>query len=112
MKAYLSEDYRDAVEQAEIMDSIRAKIHVDNIPHFTPIHTFSHRMRSSTSTRLLNRLVKIFYDWVRIPSTAIDPSWLTSSYASHYYSWRTDKMRKRFLITSVSVDTDQQIIPV
>jgi hypothetical protein len=54
LKEYLSEDYRDAVELAEIMDSIRVKIHLDTVPHFTTIHKFSQRMRSSTFTRLLN----------------------------------------------------------
>lgn len=37
LKEYLSEDYRDAVELAEIMDSIRVKIHLDNVPHFTQV---------------------------------------------------------------------------
>jgi hypothetical protein len=63
LREYLSEDYRDTVELTEIMESLREKIHLDEVPHFTTIYKFCQRIRCSTFTRLLNRLIKQFNDW-------------------------------------------------
>ena len=60
LKEYLSEDYRDTVELTEIMDSLREKIHLDEVPHFTKIQKFCQRIRSSTFNRLLKWLMKMF----------------------------------------------------
>jgi hypothetical protein len=63
LKEYLSEDYRDTVELTEIMDSLQEKIRLAKVPHFTTIQKFCQRIRSSTINRLLNRRMKMFYDW-------------------------------------------------
>lgn len=62
------------------------------IMHFTIIQKFGQRIQSLTLSRLLNLLMKMFNNrGEKIPSTAIDSSGFTSSYASHYYSWRNGK---------------------
>jgi hypothetical protein len=51
LKEYMSEDYRDNVELTEVMDSAREKIQLKEVPHFTTIQKFCHRIKSIVFTR-------------------------------------------------------------
>jgi hypothetical protein len=88
LKEYLSEDYRDTVELTEIMDSLREKIHFDEVPHFTTIQKFCQRIRSSTFSRQLNRLIKQFYD--RGASMVRPGAWITISQTHSRLRWQRE----------------------
>jgi len=64
LKEYIGEDYRDTVELMDLMNEIKGRIQLNEVPHFTTLQKFSQRISSITFNRLLNRLVKLFYDWV------------------------------------------------
>lgn len=44
LKEYVSEDYRDTVELIEAMDSLKERIQLDEILHFTTIQKFCQRI--------------------------------------------------------------------
>jgi len=110
-KEYRKEDYRTVIWDLEEMDRIREVLQLKSIPHFTTLQKFLDRIKSIYFDILLKSTLKIFYSPDdTIPITAIDSSGFTSGYCSHYYSFRTGKIRKHFLKTTIVVDIDQQVI--
>ena len=110
-KEYRKEDYRTIIWNLEEMDRIRQEIGLLKIPHFTTLQKFLCRIKPIFFNLLFKCTLKQFYsDDGSISIVAIDSSGFTSGYSSHYYSFRTEKMRKHFLKTSIAVDTDQQFI--
>ena len=110
-KDYRNQHYRDFIEDVGDMEQIQRELDLSTVPHFTTIQKFLRRIKSLYLRITFRKTVDLFYsNDDPIPITAIDSSGFTSGYSSHYYSARTGKIRKHFLKTSISVDTEQQVI--
>jgi hypothetical protein len=93
------------------MESIQEDLDLSIVPHFTTLQKFFCRIKTLYLRYAFGKTLNLFYsNDDTIPITAIDSSGFTSGYSSHYYSVRTGKIRKHFLKTSISVDTDRQVI--
>lgn len=108
---FRNQHYREFIEDVGDMEKVQEILGLSIIPHFTTLQKFLCRVKSLYLRLTFKKTVNLFYstDDV-IPITAIDSSGFTSGYCSHYFSERTGKIRKHFLKTSISVDTEQQVI--
>ncbi|QYZ79902.1 hypothetical protein E2N92_10945 [Methanofollis formosanus] len=69
----IGEDYRDTVQLVDLMDRIKEILQLDQVPHYTTLHKFSHRVPSIIFTKTLKKTLDIFYSRRDIiPMTAID----------------------------------------
>gem|GEM_PF-1857033 len=108
---FRNQHYREFIEDVGDMEQVQNILDLPIIPHFTTLQKFLCRIKSLYLQLTFKKTVTLFYstDDV-IPITAVDSSGFTSGYCSHYFSERTGKIRKHFLKTSISGDTDQQVI--
>jgi hypothetical protein len=110
-KDYRNQHYRDFVEDIDDMESIQQELELTTVPHFTTLQKFFCRIKTLYLRYAFRKTLDLFYSGNdSIPITAIDSSGFTSGYSSHYYSVRTGKIRKHFLKTSISVDTEKLVI--
>jgi len=110
-KDYRNQHYREFVEDIGDMETIRESLGLTDVPHFTTLQKFLRRIKSLYLRITFRKTANLFYAADEdISITAIDSSGFTSGYCSHYFSERAGKLRKQFLKTSISVDTDLQVI--
>ena len=110
-KDFRNQHYREFIEDIGDMEGVHEILNLSVIPHFTTLQKFISRIKTLYLRFAFRKTVTLFYsNDENIPITAIDSSGFTSGYCSHYFSERTGKIRKHFLKTSISVDTDQQVI--
>jgi Transposase DDE domain. len=93
------------------MERIRECLGLTDVPHFTTLHKFLRRMKSLYLWITFRKTANLFSTTdLETSITAIDSLGFTSGYCSHYFSERSGKLRKQYLKTSISVDTDLQVI--
>jgi len=110
-KDYRNQHYREFIEDVGDMARVQETLDLAEIPHFTTLQKFPCRIKSLYLRLTFRKTVDLFLSKDdKLPITAINSSGFTSGYCSHYSSERTGKLRKHFLKTSISVDTEQQVI--
>ena len=110
-KDYRNQHYRKFIEDVGDMEGVQEILDLSEVPHFTTLQKFISWIKTVYLRFAFRKTVHLFYSSdENIPITAIDSSGFTSGYCSHYFSERTGKIRKHFLKTSISVDTEHQVI--
>jgi len=108
-KDFRNQHYREFIDDVGDMEGVKEILDLSEVPHFTTLQKFLCRIKSLYLRFTFRKTVNLFYSSdEKIPITAIDSSGFTSGYCSHYFSERTGKIRKHFLKTSISVDTEKQ----
>jgi len=111
-KDFRNQHYREFIEDVGDMEQVQDILNLSIVPHFTTLQKFLCRIKSLYLRLTFKKTVNLFYSTDdTIPITAIDSSGFTNGYCSQYFSERTGKIRKHFLKTSISVDTNNRLLP-
>ena len=110
-KDFRNQHYREFIEDVGDRERVQEILELSIVPHFTTRQKFLCRIKPLYLRFTFRKTLNLFYsNDETIPITAIDSSGFTGGYCSHYFSERTGKLRKHFLKTSISVDTEKQVI--
>jgi len=93
------------------MEGVQETLVLSVVPHFNPLQKFLRRVKSLYLRLTFKNTIDLFHSQDKvIPITAIDSSGFTSGYSSHHFSERTGMIRKHFLKSSISLDTNKVVI--
>jgi hypothetical protein len=111
LKEDISTEYRYVVEFIDFLSNIKEKLALDKILHFTTLQKFVIRILSSLFNPLPSRILKFFYSYgENVFVVAINAAGLYECICKLLLFQKNWKLRRSFLITSISVDTGKKVI--
>lgn len=102
LRAYLKTTYRGVVEVLEVSDSLRARLGLGRLPHYSTLKRFADRSDvPAVIDRMLAEIVREFAPEPEL--AAMDATGIETTSASAHYLTRSGKTRKKYVKVSVCI---------